>query len=976
MTTRLTSTPDVGRARPDADVQFRVLGDLVATSDEEDRTPRGQRSRDLLAVLLLRPDRAVHADVLLDLVWGEEAPALEVSVVHTQVARLRRALGADHVVTTPTGYRLVSPATDSHQFHALCDQARATAEPMAAVELLDQARSLWRGQPFADVSEGIVAGERARLLDSRLAADELLVELLLASSSRHDAARALTLARELVEREPLRERGSELAMLAAARLDEQAEALAVFDDLRHRLRTELGVDPGRSLQQLHARVLGQDSDLLLPRTEVRSPAPRVTPPPVPATPLVGREAELAELLDLVAGRRIVVVTGPGGVGKTRLALEAADVLAGEREVCFVDLASAVPRSAAEVVEAVASALGLQVGPDADPAAITAALHHRSMLVILDEAEQHLAGVAGVARAVASRCPQVTVLATSRSPLGVVGEAALLLGTLSLPAEGAPSSAAAEAPAVRLLVERLLDHTPTLRIADADLELLADYAHRLDGLPLALELVAAYAGSRSIGDLGELLDTPLELATADVGRPPRHRSLRDTVCWTAERLPPDQGAVLRRLGVFAGPFDLQAARHVVGDDCGDGETVLGLIRGLVRESLLQVERTPDGLRFRMLRAVQELALEAMEQYDDLAALRARHRAWFAAPRGGSDLSVIDHVRHHYDDHLAALRSAVDDDDGSAAVALLWRLGRWWEAREMMAAGRRWTDRVLAEVSLDRFDEARLRALRGTLTVDGDPPAARADLLAALPVLREEEDGEGVVLSEIGLAIERTMSGEADEGIEHAERSVAAARAWRPSRLRLALSILAAVSAERRPALAERVAAEALELMMAGEPTDDAPGVAANVAWTLFTLGHGQDALGILEQVVAPMDPAAVPAYLQTHLAWARLLVGDAAGALSGFAGALAGEGPDLGARWHADALTGAGCALAMLEHSDAEELLDGAEELAARTGYVLGGWQSEAVGRARSSLAGRKTPWVSGRAVAGRRLAQIVAATQG
>lgn len=954
-------------------MEFGVLGQLIVTADDVDRTPRGQRSRDLLAVLLLRPDRAVAPDVLLDLVWGEEGARLDVSVVHTQVARLRRAVGSDQVVTTPTGYRLVAPRTDAVRFHALLDEARRAVDPHHGVELLDRARSLWRGpRPFADVSERIVAGESARLSDARLAADEFLVELLLSSPSRDDVVRALGLARDLVDREPLRERTYELAMLAAARLDEQVEALAIYDDLRHLLREELGVDPGRSVQQLHARVLGQDTGLLLPRSEARAAAPRVAAPPLPATGLIGREADLKALLDLVARRRVVVVTGPGGVGKTRLVLEVADVLAGEREVCFVDLATVEPRSAPEVVEAAATALGLQVGSDADGAALAAALEDRSLLVIIDEAEHEPAGVADLVGVVAARCPRVTVLATSRAPLGVVGEANVPLATLALPPEGATPAEVVAAPAVRLLVERLHDHTPSLDISREDVGLLGSYARQLDGLPLALELVAAYAGSRSVGDLAELLAAPLDLAAADVGRSPRHRSLRETVRWTVERLPAGQRLVLGRLGVFAGPFDLQAARHVVGDDCGPPDAIDALVRGLVRESLLQVERTGDVLRFRMLRTVHDLARELLTEDEDHAGPRARHRAWFAAMRGGCDLTVIDDVRHHYDDHLAALRSALGSGDGAAAVALLLRMGRWWEAQEMAAPAKRWIDRVLAELPLDPADEARARALRGTLTIDHDPAGAREDLLAAVPVLVAEQDGEGVALAQIALAIDRTMSGRPDDAIAHAEEAVAAARRWQPARLRLALSILAAVSADRRPELAEQVAAEALALLMDGPLTDDAPGVAANVAWTLFTVGRGKDALGILDRVIAAMDPEVVPAYLRTHLGWARLLVGDGGGALECFAGALVPEGSDLSARWHADVLTGAGCALAMLRHPDAEELLGGAEELAARTDYVLAGWQAEAVAAARSSLAGRTAPWVAGRAVTGRRLAEIIA----
>lgn len=955
-------------------VRYGVLGDLSVSAGDADRTPRGQRSRDLLAALLLRPDRTVAADVLLDLVWGDDAPSLDSSVVHTQVARLRRAVGSDQVLTAPAGYRLVAPDTDALHFHALVADARRADDPEAAVDLLDRARGLWRGpRAFADVSDALVAGECARLAEARLAADELLVELLLASASRDDVVRALALARELVELEPLRERTSELSMLAAARLGEQGEALAVYDALRRRLREELGVDPGRPVQQLHARVLGQDPDLLQPRVAGRGSSPSVAQPPVPATRLVGRERDLAALLELLARRRIVVLTGPGGVGKTRLALEAADALGDQREVCFVDLAATQPTSEAEVVAEVASCLALQVGPDAGPAAVAAAVGERSVLLVVDEAEHHPRGVGALVAEVARRCPAVTTLVTSRSALDVVGEAAMQLGPLDLPPRGASFRTAADAPAVRLLVERLRDHTPGLVLGPAEIDQLAGFARQLDGLPLALELIAGYAGARSIGDLAELLDTPLDLAATDVGRGARHRTLRDTLAWTTERLPPEYGKVLRRLGVFAGSFDFSGARHVVGEDCGGPEEIDEAVRALARESLLQVERVGHRLRLRMLRTVRDLALEAMADHDDLPALRARHRTWFAAPRDVvSELAVLDHVRHHHDDYLAALRSAVASGDGPSAVALLLRLGRWWESMEMAAPARWWTDRVLAEVPLEASDAARVQALRGSLIIDIEPAAGRADLLAALPALRRDHDGEGVVLAEIGLAIERAMSGVNETAVGHAEGAVAAARRWQPGRIRIALSVLAAVAVDLRPELAETAVAEALELLLAADVGDDRPAVATNIAWTLLALGHARDAREVVDGVARTLAPEAVPPFLRGMQGWSRLLLGDPDGALACFAGCLAGEGPELGARWQADSLTGAACSLAALRHPDAHELMAGAEDLADRTGYVLSPWQRAAVDDARRELAGVAAPWTAGRVRADRRLLDIVA----
>lgn len=950
-------------------MEFGVLGPVVVTDEDGDRTPRGQRARDLLSVLLLRRDRAVPPDVLLDLVWGDEASGLDVSVVHTQMARLRRAIGSDAIATTSTGYLLEDPATDADRFLRLVGQARTADDQASAVSLLEEARGLWRGpQAYADVSDGIAAAEAARLCDTRLAADELLIEALLAQPRREAALRAQEVARELVDREPLRERAHELAMLAAARLDEQAVALQVYDQLRRTLRDELGVDPGRSIQQLHARVLAQDTSLLLPRPSADVGVRSATLPPVPVTALVGREGELTQLLEAVATRRIVTVTGHGGVGKTRLVLALADELMSQRDLCFVDLSTVGDGDRGAMLAAVARALGAG-SADGIPD-IVSALGDRMLLVVLDEAEHDPGAVADLVTEVTAACPGVVFLVTSRVPLDVVGEARVPLGPLPVPEEDADPSTIAGTPAVALLLERLRDHTPDLVIEAGDLALVAEFTRRLDGLPLAIELVAGYAGSHALDEIDAMLDSPLDLTTADLGRPSRHRSLRQALLWTYERLPDNQSRVLRRLAVFAGPFDLRAVRSVVGPECGTDARIDAAVRSLVRDSLVQVDRQGGELRFRLLRTVRDLMLEALGRDDDLPEMRARHREWFASPSSpGAAPIVLAHVQQHYDDHLSALECAVSVGNGRDAVALLLRLAAWWEAREMDETAHRWTTRVLDVVPLDPSQHARVLALRGTLMTHADPEGARADMLAALPQLELDADGEALVLTHAGLALELTTSGRHHEAAGHAAQGVEAARRWNPSRLAVALAVQAAVSVETDPELAERVAGEAFDLLLTTDVGDDTSGVAANVAWTLFATGRPHDGLTVVERAVATLPADAVPTYITIHLGWARLLTGDPTGALACFATALEGEG-ECETRWHADVFTGAGCALADLGHPDAASVLDGAGALVERSGHTLSGWQVATRDRARAQIT-ESGSWAVTRAGSGALLADLV-----
>ncbi len=506
-----------------------ILGPLLVQRDGRAVTPSGQRPRDVLAVLLQRRGQYVPPEVILDLVWAQQAASLSVAAVHTVVARLRRGLGPDAVETHETGYRL-SPAatTDAEAFGEQVRRARDVAAGRGreqAIGLFREAIGLWRSPTaYEGVSDELVLAERARLDELRSTAVEDLAAALLDQHTVGSAEEALELCTGLARRHPLRERPHGLAMVAAYRCGRQAEALEIYRSLRRRLRAELGIDPSPALAAVHAQVLAQDSALdgsAPPTPAVRGrPVLRARCVPVPANPTVGREADIAAVVDAVnAGRRLITVVGPGGVGKSRVLAEVAAALAGPREVGYLDLSGLSGLDMDGLAEAAALAFGHAVPADDAVAGLVSILTPLSLVMLVDEAEWVLDAVAGVLRRVLDACPGVSFVVTSRVPLEIVGERRAVLEPLSCPPAGADVDTVTRSAAVQLLTDRLLDQVPDLAPDDAELQLLARIARRLDGLPLALELVAGHAATRTLDELADLIESPLDVAAGDRDRAP-------------------------------------------------------------------------------------------------------------------------------------------------------------------------------------------------------------------------------------------------------------------------------------------------------------------------------------------------------------------------------------------------------------------------------------------------------------------------
>jgi DNA-binding SARP family transcriptional activator/predicted ATPase len=934
---------------------LEVLGPLSLRVGEQDVPLRGQRPRDVLAVLAQRRGAAVPAEVLLELVWETRAPSLTVAAVHTVVARLRSLVDEELVQTAPTGYRLgrlVELDEDGFATRVTRGrEARSAGEHSRAIDELHAALGMWRGpDAFADVSDHLVDGDRARLDELRSAAAEDLAAALLAGSDLARPGEALDVATGLIARHPLRERPYALAMRAAYRLGRQADALETYRRLRQRLHEDLGVEPSPELAALFADVLAQRDTVV--RDEPGSTPRRasMTLVAAPTTPTVGRDTELTAVLDALSqGHRLITVTGPGGVGKSRLLAEVGTALARQgRASAHLDLAPVGDAGTDEVVDALARSVAAHDTGSVTLDAVVAALRPLELVLLVDEAEWAPETVAAVLGALLEGCPGVAVVVTSRVPLNVSGERRLLLTPLALAPEGAPPSDVAASPAVRLLVDRLADHAPDLQLTEADVLRVGDIARRVDGLPLALEIVAGYAASRSVAELLALTLRPLDVTATDRGRSGRHRSLRETLLWSVDRLDPPRRRVFGRLGVFAGPFDLAAAVSVVGE--GAAPDVPEVVRGLVREALVQLEREGDVLRFRMLRTVRELAWESLATESERAQTMRRHRNWFARRWRGHPRSdaLVEDVRRHYGDHVAALRSALDERDGETAGDLVLTLTQYWLFGSWTGPGLRWTTRAIDSGVLAPLERARVQVQRASLALAVDPALVHADASAAAPVLLAADDRHWLITAHTSRTLELYASGDRQGSVAAAADAVSIARTTTSERLADALGVQAlALAAAGHVAGARAATDEALAIVSRGGSAAARISVCSNVSLALLDIGDPEGALSLLDDVAAEIPGllGGPPDFFALNTGWAALGLGELGRAEDAF---RAGLGPAVMAiRSTAEGYCGLAAALVLSGAPDGCRALAVAGELAERVGLVLTPGQEASVGAARA-----------------------------
>ena len=753
-------------------MRIGLLGTL-AVHDDAGRPVRlgGYRVRMLLILLALDTGRVVPSYSLIERLWEDEPPANSRNALQSLVSRLRTSLrqaglGDDVIESHPAGYRLTIPRheVDVMAFEALARQgheALASGDSVVARGVLREALTIWRGPALADASAASFApGPAARLEELRTRTALDLIEADLASGESDGLIGEL---RAMIAAEPVAERPRGLLMRALYAAGRQAEALAEYADTREQLASELGVDPSPQLEQLYLGVLRQDlqcarpglspsaimtpggSDDISQTSERSAPggpeSARLTVVRKPLTSFVGRDNDVARVLKMLADGRLVTLTGPGGAGKTRLAIEAAARLAEESPASTADIEAASgpyqPQSDIdvwlveltpvtdpdEVPYAVLHALGIRDSPiivragvgqpdgPADPTQrLVAALAGRQGLLILDNCEHIVTAAAAVADQVLAGCPTIRVLATSREQLQIPGEALWPVPPLPVPAapvelpdpaspgwlataDGSPTETAADSgevagyASVRLLADRAAAVRPEFAVNEANAADVARICRALDGLPLAIELAAARLRTLSAAQLAQRLDARFELLTGGSRMAvPRHQTLRAVVDWSWGLLSAPEQVLARRLAIFPGGVTLSAAEQVCQDSALPGEAVLPAIFGLVEKSFLTVDGDGEP-RYRMLETIRAYCAERLAEAGEEDRARRACATYFlrlaetADPqlRGPQQCTAMRRLTAEQDNIHAAVRWAIDRRDVALALRFGQALGWFWLLR---------------------------------------------------------------------------------------------------------------------------------------------------------------------------------------------------------------------------------------------------------------------------------------------------------
>ncbi|MFI6292089.1 BTAD domain-containing putative transcriptional regulator [Nonomuraea sp. NPDC050790] len=675
---------------------FGILGPLEVRRDGEVVEIAGQRLRTLLGLLVVSAGRTVPPAALIDGVWPDRPPDGVTNALQALVSRLRAALGKNPVrqlvVAEPAGYRLVTgpDQVDAHRFAVLAreGQARlAEGDARTAAGLLREALGLWRGPALADLAdrEALVA-HVARLDHLRLVAAEDLAEADLRLGRAADALDALA---GLLAAHPLRERLHGLRIRALHATGRRVEALAAYDSARRAFRDALGAEPSPELTGIHLELLRDEPR---PRSERRAGNLRAR-----LTSFVGRDRDVAHIGELLERHRLVTVLGPGGAGKTRLAVEAAAALAPPGGAWLVELAGA-----ADVVQAVSDALDLR-DPTRHPVAerpierLVRLIGDRAPLIVLDNCEHVIGAAAEVAERVLAECPGVRVLATSREPLAVTGETSLPLPPLELPPPGTGDPRAYAA--VRLFADRAAAVRPGYTLDDAaEAEAVARICRALDGLPLAIELAAARLRALGAGEVAARLDDRFSLLTSGSRTAqPRHQTLRAVVSWSWDLLPEPERELAARMSVFSGGATLEAVEQVCAAE-------LEPLTRLVDKSLVVFEAG----RYRMLETIRAFAVEHLPDGDGLRRAHAAYYLCFAERaepglRAAGQLGHLAALAAEHDNLAAALRWCVgaaqaDPEAGETALRLVGALGWYWWLRGSRLEGARRAAEALAAAPL--------------------------------------------------------------------------------------------------------------------------------------------------------------------------------------------------------------------------------------------------------------------------------------
>ncbi|MCA6091883.1 AfsR/SARP family transcriptional regulator [Streptomyces sp. SCA3-4] len=677
-----------------ARIRVTLLGAFQVSRGDTALPVPGARLQALVVRLALAGGHAVERSGLIDAIWAEDPPADPAHALQALVSRLRRTLGLAGVVQRAGGYRLAVEAADvdALRFEQLAARGRDrlhAGDHHAAAAVLGEAVALWGDRPGA---EPTVVAATATAVATRLAHTSIEAVVGLADAElalgRADAAVARLTA--LLAEHPVHERAAALLMDALAAQGRQADALALYERVRESLADVLGTDPGAALSERHLRLL---------RTERPAPGTaqvKQSNLPAPLTSFIGRDDDLARIDALLASGRLVTVLGPGGAGKTRLAVEAArrHVHAYRDGVWMIDLASVT--EPAKVGAALLATIGLRgaalFGTSAtlrgDPVGeldvLADQLDGRESLLLVDNCEHVIDAVAHLIAPLLARCATLRVLATSREPLALDGEALVPLGPLTLPEPHEDVEQARRTASVRLFTDRAAAVRPGFDVDEHNLGEVLRVVRSLDGMPLALELAAARLRTLSLAGLAAGLSDRFRLLTTGSRTAfPRHRTLHGVIAWSWDLLGADARAVAERISVLPGGVTPASATAVCAGTAVPAAGIPELLAVLVDRSLLQL--APDTGRYRMLETIREYGLERLAEQGTLTGVRDLAARCFAGLvarhdpllRGPGQLDALHVLHAEYDNVLAALRHLCDAEDAAGAIALAVDLIWYWQ-----------------------------------------------------------------------------------------------------------------------------------------------------------------------------------------------------------------------------------------------------------------------------------------------------------
>lgn len=786
-------------------MEFRVLGPVeVAAGQQSTGLGRGRR-RTILAVLLAAGGSVVTTDDLIAAVWGDDPPASARKSLQSHVSRLRSELGGLDASTTPPlladadGYHidLGRHELDAARFESLVTRARGVLDrvPERAGALLDGALRMWRGRAFGDLADHhTIRAEAVRLEQLRRTAAADRVDAQLAVGN-HDRVIA-ELERTIVE-DPLDERPPGQLMVALYRSGRQGDALETYQALRDRLQAELGVDPSPELRDLHQRILRQEPALAAPSSRSGGAPPRTVPRGVAsdgterampsgivAPDLIGRDDDVANVVDRIGPGCLVTLTGPGGVGKTRLAEQVAARVATHRFADGVVVAAlAAVRHPDNVGEALITALGIQPTGELSPVeTLVAALGERQMLLLLDNCEHVLTAVTPLVEAILGRCPNVTVLATSRERLRLAGERLWPVAPLAVPGEDAGPDDVAATPAGALFRVRAEAAEPLFELTDANAPAVAELCRRLDGMPLAIELAAARIRALTPDDLVVRLNQRFSLlAGGPRHEAGRHRTLQAVVAWSYELLAPAEAEMFDRLSVFAGTFSLESAERVCAGGIIGEVDIAGLIGELVDKSMVVVARADDALRYRLLDTLREFGarrLEAVGDPDVWRQAHADHHVELAEQlgprvRGPAERAAVAGIHAAFDDLRSAHAWLTEVGEVGGALRIPAALGDYlfYRLRDEVTTWARRAVRMPGAAEHPSYAAALTTAAYGA-TSRAECGRARREADRALAYAEPDTLAPVWALGALGTAA--LYEGRLDDLLAHAEQLAGAAR----------------------------------------------------------------------------------------------------------------------------------------------------------------------------------------------------------